>query len=110
MLASFLKRDPKNLNQRDASPNFQAQNGLLSLRSWWRSVRSLRIIHFATATQKHGLGIRIQNSLNYTGTERVNIRTGANRQLVGNNVDPLAIEYSVFRVQTDVSVVTQNIG
>src|SRR5208282_6159687 len=42
MLASFLKRDLKNLNQRDASPNFQAQNGLLSLRSWWRSVRSLR--------------------------------------------------------------------
>jgi hypothetical protein len=25
----------------DASPNFQAQNGLLSPRSWWRSVRSL---------------------------------------------------------------------
>src|SRR5208337_3144858 len=42
MLASFLKRDPKNLIQRDASSNFQAQNGLLSLRSWWRSVRSLR--------------------------------------------------------------------
>jgi len=42
MLASFLKRDPKNLIQRDASPNFQAQNGLLSLRSWWRSVRSLK--------------------------------------------------------------------
>src|SRR5271166_1417459 len=41
MLASFLKRDPKNLIQRDASSNFQAQNGLLSLRSWWRSVRSL---------------------------------------------------------------------
>src|SRR5271157_6001209 len=41
MLASFLKRDLKNLIQRDASPNFQAQNGLLSLRSWWRSVRSL---------------------------------------------------------------------
>src|SRR5271157_1905840 len=43
MLASVLKRDLKNLIQRDASPNFQAQNGLLSLRSWWRSVRSLRI-------------------------------------------------------------------
>ena len=41
MLASFLKRDLKNLIQGDASPNFQAQNGLLSLRSWWRSVRSL---------------------------------------------------------------------
>src|SRR5208337_4411295 len=41
MLASFLKRDLRNLIQRDASPNFQAQNGLLSLRSWWRSVRSL---------------------------------------------------------------------
>src|SRR5208337_5280009 len=41
MLASVLKRDLKNLIQRDASPNFQAQNGLLSLRSWWRSVRSL---------------------------------------------------------------------
>jgi len=43
MLASFLKRDLKNLIQRDASPNFQAQNGLLSLRSWWRSVRSLEV-------------------------------------------------------------------
>src|ERR1700733_10294537 len=43
MLASFLKRDRNNLIQRDASPNFQAQNGLLSLRSWWRSVRSLEI-------------------------------------------------------------------
>jgi len=42
MLASFLKRDLKYLIQRDASPNFQAQNGLLSLRSWWRSVRSLQ--------------------------------------------------------------------
>src|SRR5271157_3126580 len=41
MLASVLKRDLKNLIQRDASPNFQAQNGLPSLRSWWRSVRSL---------------------------------------------------------------------
>ena len=41
MLASFLKRDLRNLIQRDASPNFQDQNGLLSLRSWWRSVRSL---------------------------------------------------------------------
>src|SRR5271166_6269392 len=44
MLASFLKRDLKNLIQRDASPNFQAQNGLLSLRSWWRSVRSLEMV------------------------------------------------------------------
>src|SRR5271157_1411229 len=44
MLASVLKRDLKNLIQRDASPNFQAQNGLLSLRSWWRSVRSLNTI------------------------------------------------------------------
>ncbi len=42
MLASFLKRDLKILIQRDASPNFQDQNGLLSLRSWWRSVRSLK--------------------------------------------------------------------
>jgi len=42
MLASFLKRDLKNLIQRDASPNFQVQNGLLSIRSWWRSVRSLK--------------------------------------------------------------------
>src|SRR5271166_1227406 len=41
MLASFLKRDLRNLIQRDASPNFQDQNGLLLLRSWWRSVRSL---------------------------------------------------------------------
>ena len=41
MHASFLKRGLKNLIQRDASPNFQAQNGLLSLRSWWRSARSL---------------------------------------------------------------------
>ena len=46
MLASFLKRDLKNLIQRDASPNFQAQNGLLLLRSWWRSVRSLDISAF----------------------------------------------------------------
>src|SRR5271157_6075958 len=44
MLASVLKRDLKNLIQRDASPNFQAQNGLLSVRSWWRSVRSLNTI------------------------------------------------------------------
>src|SRR5271166_3156025 len=43
MLASFLKRDLRNLFRKDASPNFQAQNGLLSLRSRWRSVRSLRI-------------------------------------------------------------------
>jgi hypothetical protein len=28
-------------DHKDASPNFQAQNGLLSLHSWWRSVRSL---------------------------------------------------------------------
>src|SRR5271165_194527 len=42
MLASFLKRDLRNLFRKDASPNFQAQNGLLSLRSRWRSVRSLR--------------------------------------------------------------------
>src|SRR5271157_4958693 len=41
MPASVLKRDLKNLIQRNASLNFQAQNGLLSLRSWWRSVRSL---------------------------------------------------------------------
>src|SRR5271166_1905645 len=41
MLASFLKRDLRNLFRKDASPNFQAQNGLLSLRSRWRSVRSL---------------------------------------------------------------------
>src|SRR3974377_2234381 len=41
MLASVLKRDLKNLIQRDASPNFQAQNGLLLLRSWWGSVGSL---------------------------------------------------------------------
>ena len=41
MLASFLKSDLKNPIQRDASPNFQIQNGLLSLRSRWRSVRSL---------------------------------------------------------------------
>jgi len=44
MLASFLKRDLKNLIQRDASPNFQVQNGLLSIRSWWRSVRSLFLL------------------------------------------------------------------
>src|SRR5271165_1925117 len=43
MLASFLKRDLRNLFRKDASPNFQAQNGLLSLRSRWRSVRSLGI-------------------------------------------------------------------
>src|SRR5271165_6368568 len=43
MLASFLKRDLRNLFRKDASPNFQAQNGLLSLRSRWRSVRSLFI-------------------------------------------------------------------
>src|SRR5271166_572301 len=43
MLASFLKRDLRNLFRKDASPNFQAQNGLLSLRSRWRSVRSLKI-------------------------------------------------------------------
>ena len=42
MLASFLKRDLRNLIPRDASPNFQDQNGLLLLRSWWRSVRSLK--------------------------------------------------------------------
>ena len=42
MLASFLKRDPKNLIQKDASLNFQVQNDLLSLHSRWRSVRSLR--------------------------------------------------------------------
>src|SRR5271157_558942 len=44
MPASVLKRDLKNLIQRNASLNFQAQNGLLSLRSWWRSVRSLPIL------------------------------------------------------------------
>src|SRR5271157_4690674 len=44
MLASFLKRDLRNLFRKDASPNFQAQNGLLSLRSRWRSVRSLEIL------------------------------------------------------------------
>ncbi len=31
MLASFLKRDPKNLIQKDASLNFQVQNDLLWL-------------------------------------------------------------------------------
>ena len=41
MLTSFLKRDLKDLIQRDASPNSQAQNGLLSVRFWWRSVRSV---------------------------------------------------------------------
>src|SRR5271166_445616 len=41
MLASFLKRDLRNLFRKDASPNFQAQNGLLSLRSRWRSVRNV---------------------------------------------------------------------
>src|SRR5271165_5068470 len=44
MLASFLKRDLRNLFRKDASPNFQAQNGLLSLRSRWRSVRSLEYL------------------------------------------------------------------
>src|SRR5271166_2762402 len=54
MLASFLKRDLRNLFRKDASPNFQAQNGLLSLRSRWRSVRSLVILR--TMRNRSGAG------------------------------------------------------
>src|SRR5271157_2521103 len=62
MLASVLKRDLKNLIQRDASPNFQAQNGLLSLRSWWRSVRSLQI---PLEIRAHVIGPRLAAVMSY---------------------------------------------
>jgi len=72
MLASFPKRDLRNLIQRDASPNFQAQNGLLSLRSWWRSVRSLdKSIRFPQLVAAQPLTILSgQEALNASGSMR----------------------------------------
>ena len=57
MLASFLKRDLKSLIQKDASPNYQAQNGLLSLRSWWRSVGSLKFLVAITVAVRFSFDI-----------------------------------------------------
>src|SRR5271165_3866278 len=65
MLASFLKRDLRNLFRKDASPNFQAQNGLLSLRSRWRSVRSLfywtQELAMVPSTNRHSYGSKIRS-------------------------------------------------
>src|SRR5271157_2115495 len=61
MPASVLKRDLKNLIQRNASLNFQAQNGLLSLRSWWRSVRSLQK-RLSVSPRGHPWGVSIDKT------------------------------------------------
>src|SRR5271157_5137015 len=69
MLASFLKRDLRNLFRKDASPNFQAQNGLLSLRSRWRSVRSLEFCDAVRVIVDgyRGVGWLLQDRLRVSG-------------------------------------------